>query len=166
MPLVIDTDPKTMTNLKLGLLAVMCLAVVVSCKWMQPASNTPAADPKTSASPTPTPTPIGDIRGTTSKSAFHIEGNIDEAHQEGDVCDTSVEFKVPGTLEFKFTPTDAMKGTYTYSGPFKASGSGPYEIHDDGSMLVDGTGCIMGKCATYSHKWKATKIDPAACKGK
>ena len=155
-----------MTNLKLGLLAAVFLAVVISCKWMQPASNISGGDPKTAAPATPTPTPIGNIRSTTSTIAFHIEGNIDEAHQEGNVCDASVEFKVPGTLKFKFTPTDAMKGTYTYSGPFNASGSGPYEIHDDGTMLVDGTGCIMGKCATYSHKWKVTKIDPATCKGK
>lgn len=89
---------------------------------------------------------------------------IDEAMQEGDVCDTSVKFKVPGTLEFEFTPSSPTKGTYTYSGPFNASGSGPYEIRDDGTMLVDGTGCIMGKCATYSHNWKAEPIDPATCK--
>ena len=155
-----------MKTLKLGLFAAACLVAVMSCKWMQPASNVSGGDPKTAASPTATPTPIGDIRSTSSTRAFHIEGNIDEAHQEGDVCDTSVEFKVHGTLEFKFTPTDAMKGTYTYSGPFNASGSGPYEIHDDGTMLLDGTGCIMGKCATYSHNWKATKIDPATCKDK
>ena len=155
-----------MKTLKLGLLAAACLAVVISCRCMKPASNVSGGDPKTTATATPTPTPIGDIRGTSSKRAFHIEGDIDEAHQEGNVCDTSVEFKIPGTLEFKFTPTDAMKGTYTYSGPFNAHGSGPYEIHDDGTMLVDGTGCIMGKCATYSHNWKATKIDPATCKAK
>src|SRR5687768_9412263 len=154
-----------MTNLKLGLLAGACLLAVLSCKCMQPASNVAgsdpktsdvtsndpktsgvsSSDPKTSGSPTATPTPIGDIRSTAPNWAFHIEGNIDEAHQAGDVCDTRVEFKVPGTLEFKFTPTDAMKGTYTYSGPFNASGSGPYEIREDGTMLVDGTGCIMGK---------------------
>lgn len=186
--LAVPSDSKIMTNLKLGLLAIACLVAVISCKCMQPSSNvsgsdprtsgvsgnsTPASpsgvsgvDPKGSGSPTATPTPIGDIRSTDAKTAFHIEGNIDEAHQAGDVCDTSVEFKIPGTLVFKFTPTDPMKGTYTYSGPFNASGSGPYEIRDDGTMLVDGSGCIMGKCATYSHKWKATKIDPATCKGK
>ena len=155
-----------MKNLKLGLFAIACLAVVLSCRCMKPASNVSSIDPKTSASPTLTPTPIGDIHSTAAKKAFHIEGNIDEAHQDGNVCDTSVDFKVHGTLEFEFKPTDAMKGTYTYSGPFRATGSGPYEIHDDGTMLLDGTGCIMGKCATYSHNWKATKIDPATCKAK
>lgn len=155
-----------MRNLKLCLLAAACLVAVMSCKWGQPASNVAVSDPKASASPTATLTPIGDIRGTTtSKRAFRIEGDIDDAHQEGDVCDTSIKFKVPGTLEFEFTPTDAMKGTYTYSGPFNATGSGPYEIRNDGTMLVDGTGCIMGgNCATYSHEWKATPIDPSKCK--
>lgn len=84
-----------------------------------------------------------------------------------DVCDVTVPFTVPGTLKFEFTPTSATRGTYTYSGPFNATGSGPYEIHSDGKMLVSGTGCIMGKCATYSHDWKATPIDPKTCgKGK
>lgn len=150
----------------LGLLAVAGLAAVISCKWMGQASNVAAGDNQAAASPTPTPTPIGDVRGTTQERAFRIEGNIDDARQEGDVCDTSKKFKVPGTLEFEFTPTDAMKGNYTYSGPFNATGSGPYEIRDDGTMLVDGTGCIMGRCATYSHEWKATPIDPATCKEK
>ena len=99
-----------------------------------------------------------------AKKAYRIEGTIDDADQEGNVCDTGVEFTVPGTLKFKFTPTDPAKGSYTYSGPFNATGSGPYEIKDDGTMIVDGTGCIMGKCATYSHKWKATPIDAATCK--
>ena len=150
-------------NFTLALLAVAALFVVISCKWLKPSPNVSAGDPQAAASPTATPTPIGDVRGTTSKRAFRIEGNIDDARQEGDVCDTSKKFKVPGTLEFEFTPTDPMKGTYTYSGPFNATGSGPYEIRDDGTMLVDGTGCIMGKCATYSHQWKAKQIDPATC---
>jgi len=153
-----------MKNLKLGLLAAACLSFSLSCKWMQPASNVSSIDPGTSTSPTPTNTPIGDIRSTTSKRAFRIKGTIDDASQEGNVCDTSVEFTVPGTLEFKFVPTSALKGEYTYSGPFNATGSGPYEIKDDGTMIVDGTGCIMGRCATYSHKWKATPIDAATCK--
>jgi hypothetical protein len=156
-------------NFTFSLLAAACLFVVISCGWMKSGEpNSTSSDPKAIASPTPTQSPIGDIRGTTAsaKRAFRIEGDIDEAHQEGDVCDTSKTFKVPGTLEFEFTPTDAMKGTYTYSGPFNATGSGPYEIRDDGTMLVDGTGCIMGKCATYSHEWKATAIDPTTCKEK
>lgn len=101
---------------------------------------------------------------TAAKKSYKISGTIDDASQEGRVCDTSVEFTVPGTLTFKFTPKDESKGTYTYSGPMNARGEGPYEIKDDGTMIVDGTGCIVGSCATYSHKWEAIPIDPATCK--
>lgn len=150
-------------NSTVSLFALVGLLAVISCRCIPSASNVSSSDPHAAGSPTATPTPIGDVRGTTAKRAFRIEGNIDDARQEGDVCDTSKKFKVPGTLEFEFTPTDAMKGTYTYSGPFNATGSGPYEIRDNGTMLVDGTGCIMGRCATYSHEWKATPIDPGKC---
>ena len=148
-------------------IATVILVCSLGCKYLGSNSNvintSPSAYPANSA--TPTPTPIGDITGGGSgKRAYRISGNIDEAFQEGNVCDTSVEFTVPGTLNFKFTPTSPTKGTYKYTGGFNAHGEGPYEIHDDGTMLVDGTGCIMGKCATYSHNWKAKPIDTAACK--
>lgn len=96
--------------------------------------------------------------------SYRIKGNIDDALQEGDVCDITKPFTVEGTLKFEFTPKSPTSGEYTYSGPFNATGSGPYEIRPDGTMLVDGTGCIMGKCATYSHEWEAKPIDPATCK--
>lgn len=138
--------------------------VLVSCKCGP--FDTNQLSPSGNTSPTPTPTPIGDITssGATKKRAYRITGNIDDARQEGNVCDTSKVFKVPGTLEFEFKPSSPTKGEYTYSGAFNASGSGPYEINDDGKMILDGTGCIMGRCATYSHEWKAVPIDPATCK--
>jgi hypothetical protein len=119
-------------------------------------ANSPDARPVANATPAGQPT-------TPAKNAYRIKGTIDDA-QEGDVCDTTKVFTVPGTLKFEFTPKTATTGEYTYSGPLNATGSGPYEIREDGSMLVDGTGCIMGKCATYSHEWDAKPIDPATCK--
>lgn len=113
-----------------------------------------------------TPTPAPNPAVASPSKAYHISGNIDEAVQEGDVCDASVPFTVPGTLKFEFTPSSASKGKYTYSGPFNANGSGPYEIYEDGKMLVEGTGCIMGRCATYSHHWTAKSIDPKTCGNK
>lgn len=104
-----------------------------------------------------------DLTASTSARAYHISGNIDDASQSSKVCDTSIPFTVTGTLKFDFTPTSPTQGTYTYSGPFKAKGSGPYEIFDNGKMVVSGEGCIMGHCASYSHDWKATPIDPASC---
>ena len=113
---------------------------------------------------TPTPIPAPNTSGLGK--AYHISGNIDEAVQEDDVCDISQPFTVAGTLKFEFTPSSPTKGKYTYSGPFNATGSGPYEIYPDGKMLVSGVGCIMGKCADYSHDWTAKPIDPQNCKKK
>jgi len=154
-----------MKNIGFGALALVILGVSLSCKMLSPANNSVnSAAPGSGPTPIPSATsPLPDISGSTSKHAYRISGMIDEASQEGNVCDTSVKFEVPGTLKFEFTPESPTKGKYTYSGPFNATGSGPYEIHDDGTMLVDGTGCIMGKCATYSHTWKATPIDPKTC---
>ena len=94
--------------------------------------------------------------------SVYIYGDIDDAMQAGDVCDTSVPFTVPGTLTFKFTPTSETTGTYTYTGPYGAKGSGPYEIFGDGHMVVSGEGCIMGHCDSYSHNWRAKRIEPCA----
>jgi len=152
-----------MKNISFGFLALVLLATAISCKLLTPDNNS-ANNAQLATGPSPTATPLlPDAAAATTKHAYRISGTIDEASQEGNVCDTSVKFKVPGTLEFEFTPTSSTKGTYTYSGPFNATGSGPYEIREDGTMLVDGTGCIMGRCATYSHTWKAKPIDPKTC---
>jgi len=92
--------------------------------------------------------------------SVYIYGDIDEASQAGEVCDTTVPFTVPGTLNFRFTPTSETTGTYTYSGPYGAKGSGPYEIFGDGRMVLSGEGCIMGHCDSYSHDWKVKSIEP------
>lgn len=149
-----------MKKMQMPVLAMSLLFLTLSCsaeKAPKPEAPPPSAAVKPPATPTPAP------NASAKSKAYHITGNIDEASQEGDVCDVTVPFTVPGTLKFAFTPTSASKGTYTYSGPFNATGSGPYEIYDNGKMLVDGKGCIMGKCAEYSHDWSAKPIDPATC---
>lgn len=154
-----------MTCKTLLLLMISISFSSVACSSKTPPSQEPASKPSLKAAPTPTPS-LSVPAAPSGAKAYHISGNIDDALQEGDVCDASVPFKVPGTLKFEFTPSGANKGTYTYSGPFNATGSGPYEIFEDGKMLVSGTGCIMGRCADYSHDWKATAIDPKTCKAK
>lgn len=153
-----------MKNIAFGVSAAGLILIVMSCGWRTNENGNRAGTELPNSTPTPTPTPKSVDPASNGKRAYRIEGTIDDANQVGNVCDTSVEFTVPGTLEFKFTPTDATKGNYTYSGPFNATGSGPYVINEDGTMIVDGTGCIMGRCATYSHKWKAKRIDAATCK--
>lgn len=154
-----------MKNLLSVLIVVAIFALVMGCAWAKSSDNANSSYPTNSAiANAANANRNGPGPGTVKKSAYRIKGTIDDATQEGNVCDSSVPFKIPGMLEFEFKPTSATKGEYTYSGPFNATGSGPYEIKDDGTMLVDGTGCIMGRCATYSHTWTATAIDPATCK--
>src|SRR5262245_22365399 len=121
-------------------LVLLLVSMTISChsyKKVEAEKVVPSSQPS-AAIPTPVPAP------STSSKAYHISGNIDEAVQEDDVCDISQPFTVAGTLKFEFTPSTPTKGKYTYSGPFNATGSGPYEIFPDGKMLVSGVGCIMG----------------------
>lgn len=150
-----------MKNPVSAFVVLTALLLVMACnfKFGEQTETSPAP-------PAPSAPPAPGANGNSkpvAKKAYKISGTIDDASQEGNVCDTSVSFKVPGTLDFEFTPSSPTKGTYKYTGPFNANGEGPYEIKDDGTMIVDGTGCIMGKCATYSHKWKAEPIDPTTC---
>lgn len=153
-----------MKNVWTGVFSLVVLAVVLGCGCKPDslggnAASNNVSDPPLPANSTPVLSPPA-----VPKKAYRIKGSIDDAVQEGNVCDTTKPFTVDGTLKFEFNPKTATTGEYTYSGPFNATGSGPYEIRPDGSMLVDGTGCIMGKCATYSHEWQAEPIDPATCK--
>lgn len=153
-----------MKNLSNGIFALLVLALILGCGCRRDslignAANNAAPRSDQAANSTPAaPQPAA------AKNAYRIKGSIDDALQQGSVCDTTKPFTVMGTLKFEFTPKTNTSGDYTYSGPFNASGSGPYEIRSDGSMLVDGTGCIMGRCATYSHEWEAKPIDPSTCK--
>lgn len=154
-----------MKNLSTGAFSLLMLGFILGCGCRPDSLVGNAAN--NSAPQTPPPansTPAAPPPPAAAKKAYRIKGSIDDAVQEGNVCNTTNPFTVGGTLKFEFTPKTATTGEYTYSGPFNATGSGPYEIRPDGSMLVDGTGCIMGKCATYSHEWQAEPIDPATCK--
>lgn len=146
------------------MLSLLALSLVVGCGCGRDLARRDATGNALPEPPRPSNVQTAASPSSIPKNAYRIKGSIDDAIQEGSVCDTSKPFTVDGTLKFEFTPKSPTSGEYTYSGPFNATGSGPYEIRPDGSMLVDGTGCIMGKCATYSHEWQAEPIDPATCK--
>lgn len=150
-------------NIASSFAVCLALSLILACNF-QLGDNSQNQSVPSNASPSPTKGSSNSTAANQIKKAYKISGMLDEAKQEGNVCDTSVKFNVPGTLEFEFTPSSSTEGTYKYTGPFNAKGEGPYKINDDGTMMIDGTGCIMGKCATYSHEWKAEPIDPATCK--
>lgn len=101
------------------------------------------------------------------RKAYFISGDVDEAHMQGYTCDSSKPFKIGGTLTFEFIPTNEKFGNYTYTGPFNATGNGPYLIYGDGTMKISGYGCVDSffgtECADYDHLWTAEPIDPEQC---
>jgi hypothetical protein len=110
---------------------------------------------------------IKDKLDKCKKKAYFISGNIDEAHMQGYTCDSSKPFRIGGTLTFDFVPTNEKMGTYAYTGPFNATGVGPYLINNDGTLKISGYGCIDSffgtQCADYDHDWTAEPIDPDQC---
>lgn len=156
-----------MSKFKASFYSFILISALVSCKPSEPKNSVAPSKAETTV-PKPSPSPSAKPSLGAVQKAYHIKGTIDEASQEGDVCDVTLSFTVPGTLKFEFTPESPTKGKYTYSGPFNATGKGPYEILGNGKMLVSGIGCIMGNhCADYSHHWEATPIDAQNCgKGK
>ena len=98
--------------------------------------------------------------------AYSISGTLDEASMSGVTCDSSKPFTIGGTLTFNFVPSSPTSGTFSYSGPYDANGSGPYTIGENGGMTISGVGCVMtGACASFTRSWNATPIDPASCGG-
>jgi hypothetical protein len=97
------------------------------------------------------------------KKAYEFHGNIDDASLYGKTCDSSKTFHAAGSFQMTFTPVNEKMGTYVYTGPMSARGTGPYLFRTNGGMLVMGTGCVLNFCKTYSHNWTATPLDPDTC---
>ena len=107
---------------------------------------------------------IKDKLDKCKKKAYHIYGPFDEEYVNSIVCDSSKPFRVNGSeLSFEFTPTGENMGTYEYTGPYDAEGTGPYLIYSDGRMSMSGYGCItfpmLGTaCDSYEHQWTADPL--------
>lgn len=106
---------------------------------------------------------LAEIGGKCGR-AYLISGTLDEASMSGMTCDSSKPFTNGGTLTFNFVPSSPTSGTFSYTGPFEANGSGPYTIGENGGMTISGVGCVVtGACASFTRSWTATPIDPATC---
>lgn len=96
--------------------------------------------------------------------AYSISGTLGEASQSGVTCDSSQPFFVGGTLAMNFVPNSPLSGTFSYTGPFEANGSGTYVFGENGGLRLNGYGCVVtGKCASFSNQLSATPIDPENC---
>jgi hypothetical protein len=98
-------------------------------------------------------------------AAFQIAGGLDDWHTNTKVCDIMVPFKLTGggiVMEL----TGGLAGTYEYSGPFGAHGTGTYTISlpggldKPGSMVGGGEGSAGGASNSGIEKYTLTPIPP------
>jgi hypothetical protein len=109
-----------------------------------------------------------DLTANTGGNSYHVVGGLDDFQTSTDVCDIMKPFTLTGggfTLEF----SGGMSGTYSYTGPFNANGTGTYSISlpdgpgKPGTMTGGGKGEITGdKVYTGSgvEKYTLTPIEP------
>ena len=99
---------------------------------------------------------------------YRIVGGLDDWQTNTDVCDIMKPFTLTGG-GFTMKLSGGLSGTYSYSGPFNANGTGTYTISlpdgigKPGTMTGGGSGQITGdKVYTGSgvEKYTLTPIEP------
>jgi hypothetical protein len=100
-------------------------------------------------------------------AAFQIVGGLNDWQTSSKVCDILQPFTLTGG-GFSMQLSGGLSGTYTYSGPYGASGSGTYTISlpggldKPGTMTGQGPGKIMGKSGSGTEKYTLTPIAPCS----
>lgn len=90
-----------------------------------------------------------DLNAGTAGNAFRIAGGLDDWQTNTVVCDIMKPFTLTGNA-FTVKFSGGLSGTYTYSGPFNAMGTGTYEISfphgrdKNGHMTGRGGGSVQG----------------------
>lgn len=109
-----------------------------------------------------------DLTASTSSGSFLIVGGLDDFQTSTKVCDIMKPFTLTGG-GFKNEFSGGMSGTYRYTGPFQAEGSGTYTIYltDDygkaGTMIGQGSGSVLGRyTGTGTEKYTLTPIEPCS----
>ncbi len=95
-----------------------------------------------------------ELKASTGGAAYQIVGGLDEFQTSTAVCDIMGPFTLTGG-GFSMRFSGGLSGSYTYSGPFGASGSGSYAISlpngigQPGSMTGGGSGCVETPLGTF-----------------
>ena len=100
-------------------------------------------------------------------AAFQIVGGLDDWQTSTKVCDILQPFKLTGG-GFTMQLSGGMAGTYSYSGPYAASGTGTYTItlpeglDKPGTMTGTGDGSAAGYTGSGTEKYTLTPIPPCS----
>ncbi len=98
-------------------------------------------------------------------AAFQIVGGLDDWQTSTKVCDILQPFTLTGG-GFKNEFSGGLSGTYSYTGPFNAHGTGTYTISlpdgldKPGTMTGTGEGSAEGYSNTGTEKYTLTPIEP------
>lgn len=93
---------------------------------------------------------------TSAPAAYTIVGGLDDFQTNQAVCDIMAPFTLTGG-GFTFSYTGGLTGTYSYTGPFDASGGGTYTISlpggpgQPGTMQSEGTGQVVTPLGVFSN---------------
>ena len=109
-----------------------------------------------------------DLTASTGTNAYQIAGGLDDWYTNTIVCDITKPFTLTGggfTMKF----SGGLSGTYEYSGPFNAKGTGTYEMSfpngqgKGGHMTGRGDGTITGGGKVYTgsgtENYTLTQVD-------
>ena len=90
-----------------------------------------------------------DLTASTGSNAYRISGGLDDWYTNTVVCDITKPFTLTGG-GFTMKLSGGLSGTYEYTGPFDAKGTGTYEMSfpygqgKNGEMVGSGDGTIKG----------------------
>jgi hypothetical protein len=106
-----------------------------------------------------------DLTANTGGAAYRIVGGLDDWQTNSEVCDIMKPFQLTGG-GFTMQLSGGLSGTYTYTGPFNAQGSGTYTISlpdglgKPGTMTGGGAGSAAGFTNTGTENYTLTPITP------
>ncbi|HKO44417.1 MAG TPA: hypothetical protein VJU84_14160 [Pyrinomonadaceae bacterium] len=106
-----------------------------------------------------------DLNANTGGASYQIAGGLDDWQTNSKVCDIMKPFQLTGG-GFTMELSGGLSGTYTYTGPFNAHGSGTYTISlpdglgKPGTMTGGGAGSAGGYTNTGTEKYTLTPIPP------
>jgi hypothetical protein len=111
-----------------------------------------------------------DLTASTGGGSYQIKGGLDDWQTNTKVCDIMKPFTLTGG-GFTMDVSGGLSGTYTYSGPFNAKGTGTYTISlpdgigKPGTMTGGGSGQITGDKVyrgSGTEKYTLTPIPPCS----